>query len=191
MCTMFLLCIAIVMLHQDDCPVCAPVVILQAQAVGCQQFLMLGCVACSWVVITALSALVCTGAVLGFVFLRGFVPSPYDAITISNSGSSSYAGNGGGYAGNNGYRGYALPFLFLPCHNLGNRLMWGVPRCMCLSDPLSTPPPLPTTTTHRSPCTFVLPVALQNAALGLGTSKRAPICTADNLPASQHFFMCL
>ena len=64
---------------------------------------MLACVACSWVVITALSALVCTGAVLGFVFLRGLVPSPYDAITISNSGN-------GGYAGNNGYQGYAPPF---------------------------------------------------------------------------------
>ena len=53
---------------------------------------------CSWVVITALSVLVCTGAVLAFVFLRGFVPNPYDAISISNSGN-------GGYAGNNGYHG--------------------------------------------------------------------------------------
>ncbi|KAL3133511.1 hypothetical protein ABBQ38_007369 [Trebouxia sp. C0009 RCD-2024] len=52
----------------------------------------------NWVVITALSALACTGAVLGFMFLRGFVPSPYDAINISNSGH-------GGYAGNNGYHG--------------------------------------------------------------------------------------
>ena len=79
-----------------------------AQAGGCKQVCHAGYTGCSWVVITALSALVCTGAVLGFVFLRGFVPSPYDAITISNSGN-------GGYAGNKGYHGYAHPFLILLC----------------------------------------------------------------------------
>ena len=77
--------------------------------------MMLGDVACSWIMITALSVLVCTGAVLGFVFLRGFVPSPYDAITISNSGN-------GAYAGNNGYHGYVTPSLPLLGRNLGNRL---------------------------------------------------------------------
>jgi len=53
---------------------------------------------CSWVVITALSVFALTGAVLAFVFLRGFVPNPYDAISFSNVGT-------GGYAGNNGYSG--------------------------------------------------------------------------------------
>lgn len=66
------------------------------------------CFGCSWVVITALSALAGTGAVLGFVFLRGFVPNPYDAITISNSGN-------GRYAGNNGYHGYAHSSLVCLC----------------------------------------------------------------------------
>ena len=106
------------MLQQTDCCVCASVDSVSCQAfallivfaVCCRWFFMLGCVACSWVVITALSALVCTGAVLGFVFLRGLVPSPYDAITISNAGNGGYAGNNGGYAGNNGYHGYAPPF---------------------------------------------------------------------------------
>ena len=54
---------------------------------------------CSWVVITALSVFACTGAVLAFVFLRGFVPSPYDVITFSNVGTAGYAGNNGGYTG--------------------------------------------------------------------------------------------
>ena len=106
------------MLQQTDCCVCASVDSVSCQAfallivfaVCCRWFFMLACVACSWVVITALSALVCTGAVLGFVFLRGLVPSPYDAITISNAGNGGYAGNNGGYAGNNGYHGYAPPF---------------------------------------------------------------------------------
>ncbi|KAL0055357.1 hypothetical protein WJX82_011017 [Trebouxia sp. C0006] len=53
----------------------------------------------NWVVITALSVFACTGAVLAFVFLRGFVPSPYDVITFSNVGTAGYAGNNGGYTG--------------------------------------------------------------------------------------------
>lgn len=57
------------------------------------------CVCCSWVVITALSVCACTGAVLAFVFLRGSLPSPYDAVTFTNVGTAGYAGNGGGYTG--------------------------------------------------------------------------------------------
>lgn len=53
----------------------------------------------NWVVITALSVFACTGAVLAFVFLRGFVPNPYDVITFSNVGTAGYAGNSGGYTG--------------------------------------------------------------------------------------------
>ncbi|KAL0035833.1 hypothetical protein WJX77_004686 [Trebouxia sp. C0004] len=53
----------------------------------------------NWVVITALSVFACTGAVLAFVFLRGFVPNPYDVITFSNVGTAGYAGNNGGYTG--------------------------------------------------------------------------------------------
>ena len=164
------------MLHQDDCLGYAPAVtfimqslsafVLKESGCGLPTNPHAGCVACSWVVITALSALVCTGAVLGFVFLRGFAPSPYDAITISNSGSSTYASSGGGYAGNNGYHGYALPFLLLSCHSLGSRLMWGALRCKCLRDSLLSPPPRPVPL-HCSPCTLVLPVALQSTHCGL------------------------
>ncbi|KAL0021900.1 hypothetical protein WJX79_000435 [Trebouxia sp. C0005] len=53
----------------------------------------------NWVVITALSVFACTGAVLAFVFLRGFVPNPYEVITFSNVGTAGYAGNNGGYTG--------------------------------------------------------------------------------------------
>ena len=93
--------------------------LLNAQAVWWQRRFMMDGVACSWIVITALCALLCTGAVLGFVFMRGFVPSPYDAITISNSGNGGYAGSNGGYASNNGYHGYVPPFLLLLCHDVG------------------------------------------------------------------------
>lgn len=59
----------------------------------------------NWVAITALTVFACTGAVVAFVFLggavRGWVPNPYEAISVTNVGTGGYAGNNG-YAGVNG-----------------------------------------------------------------------------------------
>lgn len=57
---------------------------------------------CSWVVLSAFAALVGTGTVLGFVFVRGMVPS-IDAVSFNTVGTS-------GYAGNANYSRYALLF---------------------------------------------------------------------------------
>ena len=48
---------------------------------------------CSWVVLSAFVALIGTGTVLGFVFVRGMMPNPLDAVSFGNIGTSGYAGN--------------------------------------------------------------------------------------------------